>query len=226
MVKASRKIAKSTTERVIKVNIKNATYAAVTCAAFVAGIGANAQMIGNMPQTNDTNTSADIDNLRHKALGFIMGNDPYSLKNVEVRVGDYLTFGQLNLEIWSDSGAANPGVMLHQLVQAPPTGPGFATATFLVNGSFIFNSGTQYWLRMSGILGVGPSWRGSSPVITPTGPGATHVGSLFTSNGGTTWTNSATLNSYRINANLVPEPATFAVLGLGVGVILLRRRRR
>src|SRR5688572_21197119 len=175
-------------------NIVKAARSAAVFAAAAFAVSAPAQMIGNLPQTNDTNTSADIDNLRHKALGFIMGNDPYSLKSIEVRVGDYLTFGQLNLEIWSDSGAVNPGVLLHQLIQAPPTGPGFQTASFLVNGAFVFNPNTQYWLRMSGILGTGPSWRGSSPAITPVGPGATHNGSLFTTNAGTSWTNSLTLN--------------------------------
>ena len=184
----------------------------------------SAQMIGNMPQTNDTNTSADMDNLRHKAMGFITGNETYSLKTIDLRVGGYLTPGQLFLEIWSDSGATNPGVMLHQLLPGAPTGTGIGTTTFLVNGAFVFNPNTQYWLRMSGVVGAGPSWRGSSPAITPTGPGATHNGSLFTTNGGTSWTNSATLNSYSINANLVPEPATFVAIGLGLALLMKRRK--
>ena len=191
--------------------------------ASIVAVG-SAQMIGNFPPGAEVITSADIDNLRHKAMGFTMGNNPYSLKVVDVRVSNYLTPSQLTLEIWSNSTANNPDQLLHQLIAPPATGAAFATASFMVNGAFIFNPGTTYWLRMSGVLGSGPNWGGSSPGITPTGPGATHFGGRFTTNAGTSWANSTGLNSYQIHAKLVPESATFVAIGLGLALLLKRRR--
>jgi hypothetical protein len=205
-------------------NIANA----VRCSALVGlaafSLSASAQMIGNFPPTNDTATSADMTNLRMKALGFLTGQDVYALKAIDVRLTQYTTTGSLFLEIWSDSGANTPGAVLHSLIAPTPIGAGPATATFLVNGSFQFAPTTQYWLVMFGTVGATADWRGSSPAITPTGPGATHNGSLFTSNGGTSWGASATLNSYQIHANLVPEPATFVAIGLGLALLLKRRK--
>ena len=66
-------------------------------------------------------------------------------------------------------------------------------------------------------------WRGSSPAIVPTGI-ATYGGqSLFTTNGGTSWTTSTTINS--LHLEVIPEPSMLGLAGMGFGVLGARARR-
>ncbi len=186
-------------------------------------------LIGNMPQANDDAISANLTVLRKKAMGFTTDNQAYLLERVDTRLFASTSATTPVLQVWSSmaGGPAGemPGTMLEELGTQLTIQAGISTVFFL-GGSLQLAPNTTYWLVM-GTPAVSDSydWRGSLPAITPTGF-ATHFGSLFTANGGSSWTNSSTLNSYMIEATVVPEPATLVVLGLSLLGVLFSRRLR
>lgn len=190
-------------------------------------------LIGNYPIANNTSLSAGLSNLRHKAMGFTTPQDVYALKAVTLHLNSTSAGSVPLVEIW-DSVAGGPlgfqpGTLQHQLI-TPAMGLGMTDYVFMANGSFNFAPSTLYFLRVSGPAGVPTfDWRASlNAAQTPVGL-ATHFsasGGLFTTNSGSTWTASASFNFYEIEANLVPEPATFAIIGVGLAGLCLVRRRR
>ncbi len=188
-------------------------------------------IIGNYPQTNDGTQAADVDNLRWKALGFTMGATAYNMQSVTLRLEFTATWTN-NAPILTlrgqGSGPLVPGPILETLTAPGGYVTGAINNYTFTSSNFLLQANTLYYLHLEGTPGSslsGLNWKASSPAVTPTGPGATHTSSLFSSNGGTTYTNSTILNTYEINAQAVPEPATFAALGLGA-LALLRRRRK
>ena len=200
----------------------------------LAVTAANAEVIiGNLP-SNDGTQAAGVSTLRMKALGFTMGGSNYFLQSITLRLAFTASWVDNNPVVTLRAAGANattPGEVIETL-----SGPGGYSANTV--GDFTFNSvantellaNTLYYVHVAGspnaTVTTGLDWKASSPAVTPTGPGATHTSSLFTSNGGTTHTNSSILNSYEINANPVPEPGTIAALGLGALVLLRRRNRK
>ena len=191
----------------------------------LAAVSQATVIISNYPQTNDTSTSAGLTTARIKALGFIMPNQDYFLDSVTVRLQFTATAVGVPIVTIREAGIPTaPGAILTTLTAPGGYVAGAGNYTFTSAGSFLLAANTKYWVAVAGDGGAGLDWRGSSPAITPTGL-ATHDGSLFTSNSGTSWSNSATLNTYEINATAVPEPATMAALGLGAAAVIRRRRR-
>lgn len=196
--------------------------------APVASVQA-AVILSNYPPTNDTSTTADVDNLRWKALSFSMpAGQSASLGLLTVRLGNYSLLTDVPIfEIRDHTGSTTaPGPNVLASFAAPGPGPDTAIRnyTFTPTSAFTLQAGTSYWLVARGPDSVSSvDWRGSSPAIQPTGI-ATYGGqSLFTTNGGSTWSASATINSFEL-LDIVPEPASAALLALGGVTLVLRRR--
>ena len=175
-------------------------------------------ILSNYPPANDTNTSADIDNLRWKALSFSMpASQSATVGNLTVRLGNYASAADIPVfEIRDHTGSTTaPGPNVLLTFTAPP--PGTATIqdyTFTPASTFTLAAGTSYWILMRGAdAATSVDWRGSSPAIVPTGI-ATYGGqSLFTSNGGTSWTTSTTINSLRLE--VIPSRRCWVWRALG-----------
>ena len=80
-----------------------------------------------------------------------------------------------------------------------------------------FQQNTKYWIYVDISSGSGRSgnigWRASNPSVTPTGV-ASFGDYRFSNDGGTSFGNSSTLNSFQVNANAVPwETDALPVIG-------------
>jgi len=208
--------------------MKRIGYLVAALWALASGTAAPAQVIlSNYPPTNDTNTTAIVNNLRWKALSFSVPAGPdLPIGDLTVRLGNYDTIADAPLfQIRDHTGSITmPGTMILATFNAPaPNGTANQDYTFTPSSPFSLVGGTSYWIVLTGVAGGNFDWRGSSPAITPTGL-ATYGGqSLFTANGGTTWTTSATINS--LHWVVAPEPTSVILTGLGAGAFWRLRRR-
>jgi hypothetical protein len=160
-------------------------------------------LISNLPG-NDGTQSADLDELRNKGMGFTMPAGPnYILNHVTLRLA---TFGavQPRVELWSNV-AGLPGAMIEVLTNPTFNPSGIANYDFTSpSGTTILNAGTGYWIVAYGVAGAAQyDWKASSPAQNPTGL-ATHLGSLFDTNGPPPTTNSAIICSYSVTGTQVP----------------------
>nr|WP_288137530.1 choice-of-anchor R domain-containing protein [Microcystis sp. LE17-20D] len=190
--------------------------------------------MGNLPQTNDNaSTFLSTPAPAIKALAFTLpaGNN-YSLDNVILRLRDYETGGNPLVQIRNDVGGSDPGsTVLASFTNPTPQGLGTFNYTFTPTGPLTFTAGTKYWLYVTTTFGAF-SWLGSNPGITPTGI-ATLSGVRLSSNGGSSFNNSTTFNSFQINATEItgpvastPEPGAIAALSLfGLGLLGVKGRR-
>jgi hypothetical protein len=201
------------------------TLSRLTALGLLAIVGSSAHavvLISNMPGNDGTQTAL-INALRQKAMSFTTSaGTPFILSSATLRLNANVNAAPI-LNLHADTGANLPGTMLTTFTNPGSFTTGFQNYTFTTG--FALSSSTKYWLVLSQPAGTTPfDWKASSPAVTPTGT-FTHSGSLFTTNGGTTWTTSATLTTYQLEGSPVPEPATMAALGLGA-LALLRRRRK
>ena len=203
------------------------TILGAACVALCVSSASADIVIGNYPPTNDTGTTADTDNLRRKSISFAMpAGSAYDITSVTLRLQNYITPADIAvLEIRNHTGSTTaPGLTVVGSFTAPASGAAaVGDFTFTPVGTITLLPSTSYWIYVYGFDAITSfDWRGSSPSVTPTGI-ATYGGqSLFTTNGGTSWTSSATINTFRIEG-VVPAPS--AVFLLALAACPLRRRR-
>lgn len=198
-----------------------------TLALFAGSMAGADVLIGNYPPTNDSTQSADVDNLRQKAIMFTMpAGSSYDITSITLRLGNYITPGDgAILELRDHTGVNTaPGATVLGMFTAPlSNSSAIGDFVFSPVGTITVLPGTAYWIVARGVdAATSYDWKGSSPGKTPTGI-ATYGSNLFTSNGGTSWSNSSIINTFQIDG-VIPAPGTAALLGLG-GLIALRRRR-
>jgi len=220
--------------------------AAVTAAALVSvglAAGARAEVIlSNFELPRGTNTTG-INQLFHKAVGItISGSTSYEFTSLEAPIRNLTTTAfTATGTIRADSGG-NPGAILASLssVVLPGSGPTSTFVDYAFTGSFTLLAGQSYWFVLESdrpVSGNEVAWGSPASNAAPTpAAGITFLGYRqgAVAGGTTTWTNSTLSNSVRINAAVVPEPGTLALLPLGAlalagghaGAALRRRRSR
>ncbi len=191
----------------------------------LAGSAASADVIiGNYPFTNDSTLSAGLSNLRVKAISFTMPAGPgYTLDSVTLRLGNYDATDTVVAEIRSDN-AGVPGAAVASIAMPAGQGAVITDYTGAPTAATVLAGATTYWIWVAGIAGGGTfDWRASSPAVPYTGA-ATFGLSRFSTNGGTSFTASTSLNTMSIDGTLVPAPASLGLLAIA-GLVGLRRRR-
>jgi len=190
--------------------------------------GTNALDSGNVAQIGST-TQGDSGN--RFAVPFTTGADADFLKltSITLGLGDISPFSTAILNVVADNAGA-------------PTGSSLATQSLEVqaNGLYTFGLGlvqltanTTYWVTLEAQNADAPnffSWlRGDVPgsPVGVNGSGYTFPGGGRRSQNGGAWTVNAGADTLSISVSAVPEPSTYALAAVGLGVAgFVRTRRR
>ena len=181
--------------------VRAACTVALVVAASLAVRPALAQitLISNL-DGNDGSQSTDLDDLRNKGMGFTMpaGQD-HTLYYVTLRLETFGAGVTPIVELWTNAGGV-PGVVIETLVNPAFAASGIANYDFTSAGSTLV-AGESYWIVAYGTAAAPRyDWKASSPAQTPAGP-ATHLGSLYDSNGPPPTSASSILNSYSVRVS-------------------------
>lgn len=156
-------------------------------------------LIGNL-DGNDGSQTADINDLRVKAVGFTMpAGDDYYLDYCTLRLETFGANTTVTVELWSDSGG-QLGTLIETLSNPSFASSGIANYDFTSSGTTL-TAGSSYWVYIYGTAnGTQVDWKASSPGQTPTGT-ATHIGYLWSSSGPPPSSSSSIMNSYSCTAS-------------------------
>ena len=204
------------------------------CLVLHAG-AANAQSILNnltgTYTTTGTNLGIGTDGAdRTKGVGLTIGGGvDYIFQNMQAIISNAGTASALLTGgIFADSGG-NPGALLAAFNSINvAAGTMMANLSLTTSTPFTLTAGVTYWFVLDGPATTNSLlWNGTSPNTSPTAAaGVTFAGYRFSSNGGSTWTNSTTFNAMQINAAPVPEPSTWAMIGAGATLLVAFSRAR
>jgi len=152
----------------------------------------------------------------------------FTLNSVTIHIYDSIAPGSpFSLQVFSDS-AGTPGILLGALSgnSAPGT---LGDYTYTASGVSL-NASTSYWL-VAEVTGASTYRLGATSDPTVTGGWSIAPQVDVSSNSGVDWTTAGfvgTRQEYAVDATAdpVPEPSTYAMLGLGVSAMLGAMRLR
>lgn len=170
-------------------------------------------LIGSLLPTNydgftDTNSNVV------KAVAFTLpSGDNYTLDDVVLRLVNYSPSAIPLVQIRNDGGTAPGGTVIATLNNPTGLEARVFDYTFAPSHSVTFSENTRYWLYVTATAS-GFQWRALSSGVTPTGI-ATLPDYRLSTNGGSTFSSSDSLNSFQINATPVAQPVPKPVTILG-----------
>jgi hypothetical protein len=187
-----------------------------------------AVIIGNMPQTADNNSLIISNDAGGYLAGmvFTMGSQDYSVDSVILRLGSYVTpTDTARIGFFLDNGSGtNTGAQVGSFLISPSSASSTTSNfTFLPDGPLVLQASTKYWL-LADSTSSNYLWWGNN--VNPSGAGATfNAPILHSTNDGVSYTSTNFRPTFQINGTAIPEPSRALLLVLGLGTMIVRRRR-
>ncbi len=162
----------------------------------------------------DPNVGWSVSQSQSMGVKFAVNFGTYTLSEIDVALFAVGNDGSTIVNLCADN-AGSPGSVIESFsVVAAPTGTKYFLNSVL-NPTLTLGN---YFLTLTpGNSNAGSAWCKNGDGVT--GP------QIFSTNGGASWNGFTDVyGGATVHGNLVPEPATFAILGLGA-LALVRRRR-
>jgi MYXO-CTERM domain-containing protein len=163
------------------------------------------------------------------ASSFTMGSNDYTLTDIQIVMAGVVPSGT-SFEVESDGGTIPSNDVLLTLVNPVFGAPALVTYTFVPPSVFTLEANTTYWLVASSTNSLSSHWENGVGDQTPTGVGATYGTRTESPASGTVWGGAANnTNLFEVDGTLqasTPEPGSFGLAAIGLGLFLLRRGRR
>jgi hypothetical protein len=193
---------------------------------------------GNLGSNGDTPAMAGVDSIalnsaaRYAAAGFNTGAATFGalkLNSVTLALATSVSAG--NVELWSSTGSgagANPGSFLASAISVAPLTGNLFTFSFNADpqDGAALTANTDFWVVLKGPA-LWETHDPSSLPIVQNGATYTDITNYVRSslNSGGTWATPG-VQSVGFSVNAVPEPSTYAMAGIGAGLLGLAKFRR
>ena len=190
-------------------------------------------VFGNLGTVTASTTSNTVGYLslsqqnQFSAQGFTMGSTDYQLTSLQFGLESTGTANPLVQIYGNNLGAPSSALATFSLT----SGPVFSKDIYNFSGSFVVEKNTSYWAVLSNVNSADLEsfeWYSNSAFTPPSGQNASGIGYLQTverNNVGGAWTGAIPSLSFQIRGTAVPEPSTGLLVVLGLGGLLLKRRK-
>lgn len=196
---------------------------------FQCATHSNATVI--FSQTGAPSVNGTINSSTYFAQSFVNGSTVMSFTSVELGMGPFLTdnSGNFFVSLYTNSGSNLPGTLVETLSgSTSPDTQNFYTYTG--SGSTQLLADTGYWIVAGVSSGTGQYRWNAESNNSPEVGSTVYQDVAKSSNAGGSWVYNNPGNSISlqmiVNAAAVPEPSRALLLGLGLVVTCLRRKRK